>query len=992
MGKLFEHIKNSINKNEWNAQVDNQSEKFRNILTMRFGSNTTSNSIETDLNRIALSDPESEATLVDTGVSINSSESSRSSSSSTATTIHPFFTEPRQSPDISNTTVTPYTEAQYSNMHKQRSVGGHHVPTIFSADHIPRVPRTNQIVSSQSNRRNPPRQSTQPPIVDDTMVLDQRMLHYYVSHGRGRKIFKANNRNILNGGCYVIGVFRSPDFLPVVAKQQRTCSAHQLRQVGGVIKLPGNRGYLIESVLYDVGYGIGAKRKDPTCYNFARAIRLVHPDDPRVNVELAYTPFGNLIIRPTKVIRGHVSRPIELLLAHSGTSMPTTPIPALVPIQTEPVRPTNMPFFRASGRRRDPVNIRPTITVLPQEEQPRMCPQENDSEDDQDRDIEHTTFGKATGDAIVSSFNMMGNGTSEPFLTAIVRYARKWKVDMLALTDLGITRADTARSILKRLFGTALIYIIPAKAPRRDTGRRSRSTGGMAIIILNNRVKVSRHFKDPSGLGIHHTVRCKIRSKQVDVMFVYWPTDIAIADNDIGHSDSLLTKLKDYLLQNDIDTSPNDWIMSQIRTRAPELDTYNSRYFILMGDMNREYNLTETEISTTLAGFVTDLGLTTSLKTTLDVRGCGSNSFYRGDQETEIDHICTNIPEELVTTGGRGTVDEWCKSGYTDHPPIHLGFSFEHLDSNAVNTPEVELILGAVARIENDSDYTRNIIKQTLQEWWDNYPAKKNNELAISLTQPVEMLGKISEDISRDMAQKVINTFNITERPHRNSGIRFSHLWSSKAASIVQHATCMSRIKRLLKKPLEFGHQCRLCIRALERWRRKLHARRTSTTAPYDYKPEDERCTGIQEWLTLFENAANVSSDQERNRERKNLCDLAGLDYDTTKRLLNSRHRKRYIEDIGQPIQSRENRLIDKKLKRAIASLTESGKSAYSFSELTLSDGSVITDQEDIHQKVTKFFEDIFKNPVDAIPTKLNLEEADGSSIPKWQRMLEDGR
>ena len=60
---------------------------------------------------------------------------------------------------------------------------------------------------------------------------------------------------------------------------------------------------------------------------------------------------------------------------------------------------------------------------------------------------------------------------------------------------------------------------------------------------------------------------------------------------------------------------------------------------------------------------------------------------------------------------------------------MHFGFSFEHLDPNAAHTPELELILGAVARIEVDSDYTREIIKQTLREWWDNFPVKKNNEL-----------------------------------------------------------------------------------------------------------------------------------------------------------------------------------------------------------------------------------------------------------------------
>ena len=89
-------------------------------------------------------------------------------------------------------------------------------------------------------------------------------------------------------------------------------------------------------------------------------------------------------------------------------------------------------------------------------------------------------------------------------------------------------------------------------------------------------------------------------------------------------------------------------------------------------------------------------------------------------------------------------------------------------------------------------------------------------------------------------------------------------------------------------------------------------------------------------------------------------------------------------------LSKREAVLIDKHLKRAFASLTETQKAAYNFAELSDSDGNVTTDQYEIHDQVSKFFESIFKNPEDALPTKLQLEQNNLQSMPLWQRMLED--
>ena len=888
-----------------------------------------------------------------------------------------------------------FTTGQYQRLVKERAVDGKHLPYIWDTPSTTfrrmnigeNGHQATEVKSTHSGRgRSSKRIRRQVRNLNANHELDLLILEYYHQHYGGRSDLYVQDIKELGSGLFTKVALHTTDLIPIVGTIQLTCSAHRLRRKGGINALNDGRGYLVESLQYDVGYGEIAKEKSCRAHNFARCIKLIPMTDPRVNMKLTHTPHGSLILQPTRLILGHPQRPVELFLGHDEITETER--------DHQPTLPSTMdkklaPIFRPTGKRRDPKDNRMEQTVLSREEQPGTM----DDMGEPDLSPNTPCFGThSVTDCLKACLNMKGNGTSVPLITEIVKFFRTQNIDVLALIDTGIVSREIAKTVYKKFFGSAHIYIIPAKVPRLCTARKQKAVGGMIIIINEKSTKVERHFKDPSGLGIFHTVRLKVRSHMVDVMFIYWPTTNRdqIAEEALGYQDGLACKLLDYLHQQRIDISPDEWIQQQISKRCPNLDQQDKRYFFLMGDMNRTYNIQEMDKEGTLAKLVTDLGLTTSLKHLLDSKGLGCNSFFRGDIETEIDHAFTNAPMDLISHGGRGLKSRWCSLNYTDHVMIWIGTSLINTMPMPDITAETSLILGALAKIENDNDNTRNLVQKALEDWWDKQAISKlENRQQFFERSSLETLGSVSEQLSRQMSTVVIEALSKPVRRNKSKGLRDSILWSPKLASITAHYESLDEIINILEKPRELGSQIRSCRREIDYWSNKIIKRRRSTHS-YDYKPEDEGCTSVLEWMHFLDLASDVINFDAKQRERRNLLHIAKTDKNILGTKIHGRNRKEFANTMAGHISRRESALIDKHLKRAFASLTETQKAAYNFAELSDPDGNVTTDQYEIHDKVSKFFEKIFKNPEDAIPTKLQLEQDNLQSMPLWQRMLED--
>ena len=819
--------------------------------------------------------------------------------------------------------------------------------------------------------------------------LDSYLLDYYAARPYGRTDLLVPHPGKAGGGLFLIRTWIATDFIPMVGNYYLTCTPAQQRNPRGITALPGeDGGHLVENGIFDVGYYMAAWYGSSQAFNFARAVILLPIDSPRVNLYLDYTPQGHPILRPKHRLIGTQDTPLPLYLGCDSVYID----PTVDTAAQSTVHPVSHKF-QPSGRRRDPPPFVAPSTVLPREDQPTEPP----STDSYAAYLEEsTTFGSGPCDLVTGCLNVQGKGLFEPLLLAILAFMQRHHITIMGLVDLGSTDGTVLRHVFSAIFGTFHVAIMPAKAPRLQLKRQTTAVGGMAIILDTAKARLERHIRDPSSLGVIHTTKLVVHSRLITIVFTYWPAASPLpAGMALGASDALHSKLLDYLTQRvdptPLTVTPLEWLQTTITHRRGSQVT--DRPFILCGDFNTGFRLTDSS-PRSLARLMASLGLTTVLSQVLAARDIHCHSFFRGTQATTIDDMGTNTTDATISTGGRGHASTW--HGLCDHVPSFLGHSFG--PGNRQHLPPTQpLVSPAKIHLDVTKPQTKALIIQTLQAWWNDYwqippgysPAPNSPDATPPLPSTLEMAGAVTERISRDLANTVLSALGKKPRTTRTGRLPDRYHMSPRLIALRVHRQCLHSIVGTLTPATALGQALRSCRTHIRQWQNHIRKQRVANT--YAYEPTVDGRTDAEGWLQLFDHAlADSRTFADERHQQANLLTLVSIELSELNKLSNVRQRRKLKDIIGSKSTTREQDALNRRLKKVISSITEKPSTVYNFNELTLPDGSSITDPQQIHQEITTFFTKLFQNPPKALPTILHLEDStDGADNP-WQRMLAD--
>ena len=794
------------------------------------------------------------------------------------------------------------------------------------------------------------------------------------------------------GGLFLTGTWTHTDFIPMVGTFQLTCTPAQLRNPRGITAFPGSEGgYLVEGSIFDVGYYIAAWCGSNQAFNFARAVILLPADSPKVNLFLDYTPQGHPILRPLRRLVGTPASPLALYLGcESVYQDPTISQPVPVPIDPPVVYP-----FYPSGKRRDPPSHTAIATVLPREEQPTEPP----TADTYAAYLEgSTSFRTGPCDIVIGCLNVQGNGLLEPLLLAVLAFMHRHGVTIMGLVDLGSTNSTVLRSVFSDIFGVFHVAIMPAKPPRLQLKRQAKAVGGMAIILDTTKARLERHIRDPTKLGVIHTTKLVVHSQSVTVVFTYWPGPSTLPENTpLGASDALHFKLLDYLTCQAAPAPPHvpplEWLQATILHRRGSQVTDN--HFILCGDFNTGFRLTDPS-PRSLARFMATLGLTTVLSQVLAANDIHCHSFFRGEQATTIDDMGSNISDHSVHLAGRGHAATW--KGLCDHVPSVMGHKLG-ITTQRQTAPIPRLVCPPKLHIDVTKPHIKKAVIKALAAWWSDYwpipegyqPAPLSPESMPPLPLTLEETGAVTEKISRDLTGAVLAELGKQPRITRTNRLPDRYLMAPRTIAFRVHRQCLHDILGILTPSTALGHALHRCRKSIRQW--QAHIRKQTVSNTYIYDPIIDGRTDAEGWLLLFEHALSdsVTFDAER-QQQANLIFLLVTEVAELDKLCHARQRRKKKASIQDRSSAREQDALHTRLKKVIASISEKPSSGYNYNELTLSDGSSLTNPKSIHEEITFFFENLFKHPSDALPTVLGLEDPpeNPESETLWMRMLHD--
>ena len=520
----------------------------------------------------------------------------------------------------------------------------------------------------------------------------------------------------------------------------------------------------------------------------------------------------------------------------------------------------------------------------------------------------------------------------------------------------------------------------------------------MAIILDTTKARLERHIRDPTKLGVLHTTKLVVHSQSVTVVFTYWPGPSTLPENTpLGASDALHFKLLDYLTCQAAPSPPHalplEWLQATILHRRGSQTTDN--HFFLCGDFNTGFRLTDPS-PCSLARFMATLGLTTVLSQVLAAHDIHCHSFFRGEQATTIDDMGTTMSDHSVHLAGRGHAATW--KGLCDHVPSVMGHKLGTTNHRQI-FPVSPLVCPPKLHIDVTKPHIKKAVIQTLAAWWSDYwpipegyqPSPHSPESMPPLPLTLAETGAVTEKISRDLTGAVLVALG--KQPHitRTNRLPDRYLMAPRTIAFRVHRQCLHNMLGILTPATALGHALHKCRRSIRQW--QAHIRKQTTSNTYVYDPITDGRTDAEGWLHLFEHALtdSVTFDAER-QQQTNLIFLLATEAAELDKLCHVRQRRKKKTSIQDRSAAREQDALQTRLKKVIASISEKPSSGYNYNELTLPDGSSLTDPKSIHVEITCFFANLFKHPPDALPTVLGLEDPleHPESETLWMRMLHD--